>query len=364
MNVKTPTSFKRITATEMSARLKLTEAFERLVCKHGFNRTEIPRLYPVSESFPGGDRIKLIDFDGEVLCVVDNPIIGLLNARQSELERLCGHADVYSFKGQNRNKFLSSAIITGFSGAEVEAELITVALSVLRDLGVEGNIYLGHTSVLQGIAELYLATRVDGATLRSLLRATPHTDAELALERMLRETASVKGGLTELKGAAEKITNKVSVAGLKSLFDVYEILSEIGLGEKVFFDLSIVGEDFGGLAFEIRDDNGNTLIKGGRYDFGSGHGVCRCVGMTMDPDSLLELYPIIKNEDGGDVVIGVAKGIKAFQSAYKLKTSLTDKGFSVTMLYHTDKENVDAYATAFRIHSAVYVDAEGGLITE
>lgn len=358
----------RKSGREADARLRLGRAFTAILSKLGFKERVVSSLYPISESFAGksGDRLKLVDGDGEVLCVTEDAVTGLLNARESDLERLCAFTEIYRFKGQPRSEAQCAALITGFAGAESEAEMITSALSVLNGLGAEGfKIVLGHTAVLQGIAELYVSSHADAGTIRSLLSGEPATDAECALDKLLKETAAIKGGITALKEAAEKITNKTSLSGLAALFELSEVLASYGLEEMTGFDLSLIGRGYdNGAVFEIRDNAGHTLVRGGRHDFLRSDGVCRAVSFTMKPDELLEHYPLKEEGAATDAVIGVAEGIKALSAAYRLKSSLTGNNLTATVLYRTGREETLSYAKAFGIESAVYVDAEGGIAYE
>lgn len=371
MNKRMPTGFKNQNLQSVRERIKLCSVMARIMEKHGFKHTEVTALYPISESFPreGQDgRFKLVDATGEVLCVLEDAVTGLLNAAETDLERLCTYAEVYNFAGKERNVSEFAALLTGFAGFEAECEMISVGLAVMKELGVKcSKIVLGNTNVLKGIAEVYLNTKVDRETIDRILFGedfkAAKTDVDYALERLLKETAQVKGDLEAIHGVAEKVGNPKSVNGLLTLLELSKLLEDLGYGDMIEFDLSLTGASYdNGTVFRLCDAENNVLMEGGRHDFIREGGVCRAVSLRANPDKILALHPLKSRIINNDAVIGMSDGINALKSAYRLKNSLTDNNLSVAVLYRTSKEATVAYAKAYGIASVIFIEEDGKII--
>lgn len=370
MNKKIPSGFKTKTLKETRESLKLCNVMAKIMEKYGFKLTAISALYPMSESFPrvgADDRFKLVDSTGEVLCVASDQVTGMLNATERDLERLCSFGEVYRFNGESKNELQFASLLSGFSGFEAECEMITSGISLMRELGVEcGKIILTNTTILQGIAEVYLNGKADFDVIRRVINGEDYefkTDTDIALKKLILETAATKGNAEVLEGVAEKVKNPTSVSGIFALTELSKMLDELGLNGLVEFDLSIIGQIYdNGTVFKLCDAAGNVFIEGGRHDFFREGGVVRAVSFRINPDEILKIHPLLAAVPQSDAVIAVADGIKALKSAYRLKNSLTDNNLSVVLLYRTGKEEAVEYANVFGIESVIYIDERGAII--
>lgn len=342
---------------------KLESAFLSTASFYGYTNVDVTALYPISESFfcASEDRFKLIDREGEILCVTDDAVTGLLNAADAAPERLSTSCEVYKYVGDKRNERQFAALLTGFGGVEGEFEMITLGKEILANYGItDAKVYISNVMVLQGLAETYVGHRPDAAELRAVIDRTPKTDSECALDTIIKETMAAKGDISVLKDVAERTTTSTGSQGLKALLDLSD-LAEACEMKDVIFDLSIMGRDYdGGNVFEIRDDEGAVLARGGRHDFIDGKSVVRSVSLVIYPEKILETYRL-KESDQVNAIIGIADSMKAVASAYKLKEDLIKNDIKVSLLYKTGKNETFAYADAFGVDTAVFVDADGGL---
>lgn len=342
---------------------KLEAAFLNTAAFYGYDNVDATALYPIAESFFCGDdnRFKLIDREGEILCVIDDAVTGLLNATEAAPERLATSTEVYKYVGDKRNERQFAALLTGFGGVEGEFEMITLGKEVLANYGItDAKVFISNVMVLQGIAETYLGHRPDSTELKKVIDRTPKTDSECALDTLIKETMAAKGDISVLKDIAERTTTVTGSQGLKALLDLSDLAEACGIND-VTFDLSILGRDYdGGNVFEIRDEEGTVLAIGGRHDFIDGNGVMRASSLIVYPEKILASYRL-KETEHVNAIIGVADSMKAVASAYKLKDDLIKNDIAVSLLYKTGKSETFAYAEAFGINTAVYVDADGGL---
>lgn len=365
MDAKLPYGFLAKNIRTRHAEYKMFYDAAAVLAKEGFCLTGIPALGRLGDNFGFygmDDRYKLTDSEGDILALTEDVVEGLLSLAEKENERLFGMSEVYRFSGAVRNRTSFGAVITGISGIEAEAEAIACALGVLKAIGIEcGKIVLGNTSVLLGLAESIFQGKVGKDKIRSLLKNELFTDADYAVEKLIRETALVKGGLPVLKQAAEKITNPTSTAAMLNLLELSGLLEEYGLGNLIEYDLANMGRNYdNGTVFLLCDKDGKVLIEGGRHDFMRSGEVCRAVSFRFDPEYLLTIYPgRYFEEKTADAVIGVADATQALKAAFNLKKSLTENGLTVKVIYKTGKDETAAFAVASGVESAIYVDAEG-----
>ncbi|MBR1747669.1 MAG: ATP phosphoribosyltransferase regulatory subunit [Clostridia bacterium] len=356
-----PNGFVRRALQDLASEQVLAGYFAKAAEKSGYARTLVSALYPIGESFFGTEnRYKLIDREGDLLCVTEDAVTGLLNACEDGLNRLYTHTEVYRYRGEDRNVRQCAALLAGVAGPEAEAEVILLGLEVLRSLGVNGKVKISSTYVLQGLAEVYFGYRPDAETVIAWINAKPRTDAESAMFTVIDAVKRMCGGAEVIKDATELLTNRVSGVGLKNVLDLYDVLCGLGKQDQVEIDLSVMGRPYDcGSVFEIVDEENNVLLRGGRHDFLRGAETIRATSIVMVPAEVMTYYRV-KETTKASVVLGVETGIIALSAAYKLKEDLIEAGVpSVSMLYGVGAEDTARYAEAFGIESAVFVDGEG-----
>ena len=355
-----PNGFEKTTSSERAAEQVLARAFGAAAERNGYDPVVVSALYPIAESFFGTDnRYKLIDREGDCLCLLEDPVTGLLNAVEPGLNRVYAYAETYRYRGRERNRRACSALLTGVAGLEAEAEMVLLALDVAKEFNVpDAKVVIGSSYIWQGLAETYFGYRPDVATIRAWLDSRPKTDAEAAMFSVIEEVKKLRGGMETVRAATEILTNRVSGVGLKNVIDFYDVLCGCGLENKVEIDLSVVGRDFDcGNVFEIRDDKDTVLLSGGRHDFADGSNTVRAVSLSMSPKEVLRAYRVTGTAK--NVVVGVSDGIIPLNAAYTLRENFISAGVTAVLLYRADKEGTKAYADAYDVESAVFVDADG-----
>ena len=185
-------------------------------------------------------------------------------------------------KGRLREHFQLNADIVGEAGVTADAELLAVAIDVMRSLG------LGATDVVARVSDRRL--------LQSLLLGAGAAEASLpavygVIDKLGRETADVSlEKLSEAAGGdatAERILgimNSQSVDELAAMHggaaslglhidrlrEYFGYLEALGVSEWVRLDLSIVRglAYYTGIVFELFDAHGEfrAICGGGRYD--------------------------------------------------------------------------------------------------
>jgi ATP phosphoribosyltransferase regulatory subunit len=188
--------------------------------------------------------------------------------RQAEME-----------SGRSREIFQSGVELIGLDSPEADAEMVAMAVEVLKGLGFTGfKIDLGQVAFYRGIMEASglsqgvqrrlqeAISKKDVSAVKSIL------DAEQAPERVKEEIALLPrlyGGREVLEQAKKIAGNDRSRQALENLSQVLEILDIYGVSEYLTVDLGeIRGLDYHtGITFEgFVPGVGEAVCSGGRYD--------------------------------------------------------------------------------------------------
>ena len=181
--------------------------------------------------------------------------------------------------GRSREIFQSGVELIGLDSPEADAEMVAMAVEVLKGLGFTGfKIDLGQVAFYRGIMEASglsesvqrrlqeAISKKDVSAVRSIL------DAEQAPERVKEEISLLPrlyGGREVLEQAAKIAGNERSRRALENLAQVLEILDIYGVSEYLTVDLGeIRGLDYHtGITFEgFVPGVGEAVCSGGRYD--------------------------------------------------------------------------------------------------
>jgi ATP phosphoribosyltransferase regulatory subunit len=181
--------------------------------------------------------------------------------------------------GRSREIFQSGVELIGLDSPEADAEMIAMAVEVLKSLGFTGfKIDLGQVAFYRGImdasglspaVQLRLQEAIakkDVSAVRSIL------DAEQVPDRVKEQITLLPrlyGGREVLEEAASIAGNERSQKALDNLAQVLEILDIYGVSEYLTIDLGeIRGLDYHtGITFEgFVPGVGEAVCSGGRYD--------------------------------------------------------------------------------------------------
>ncbi|HKC81358.1 MAG TPA: histidine--tRNA ligase [Gemmatimonadaceae bacterium] len=186
-------------------------------------------------------------------------------------------------KGRLREHFQLNVDIIGEASVAADAELLAVAIDVMRALGLKPadvrarvsdrrllTALLSHVGVKKAeLPAVFAAIDKAGrepreATMEKVEKAVASTEARRGVERLLKNSKDLAAIAKEFSGAPE-IAEQIS--GMREYLG---LLQALGVGDWVDFDLSIVRglAYYTGKVFELFDAKGEfrAICGGGRYD--------------------------------------------------------------------------------------------------
>jgi histidyl-tRNA synthetase len=175
--------------------------------------------------------------------------------------------------GEGRERWQCGAELIGGSGALADAELIRLALETLEFLGLEGQIKISHSGVIQAV----LRQLEPSAEARHKLFDDILDGNESVMARLAESNPELMAGLKTLLGVTGTSSNYLS--NLRSLFGysgeletaaadfaaTLDMLDDVGVAYEIDLSSGRGFEYYTGAIFHI-SVGGKVLGGGGRYD--------------------------------------------------------------------------------------------------
>jgi ATP phosphoribosyltransferase regulatory subunit len=181
--------------------------------------------------------------------------------------------------GRSREIFQSGVELIGLDSPEADAEMVAMAVEVLKNLGFQGfKIDLGQVAFYRGIMDASglshaVKLRLQEAIAKKDSSAVAHILAPEQVPDRVKEAIMLLprlyGGREVLDEARRSVGNERSRKALDNLAQVLEILDIYGVSEHLTVDLGeIRGLDYHtGITFEgFVPGVGEAVCSGGRYD--------------------------------------------------------------------------------------------------
>lgn len=263
--------------------------------------------------------------------------------------------------------------LVGSSQPAADAEVIAAAIEALQRLGIDDfQLNLGQIGFFQGVIEdttlsepeiTVIKERLDRRDREELTRFLQPRDLPEGKERLILEILTLCGKEEIIERALTLADNKTSRAALENLAEIYRILNDYHLSDRVVIDLAEV-RGFGyytGLMFEgFSRSLGSSILKGGRYDgliakFGY---PCPAVGCAFDID---RIRTIVQKEQL--VALPKVDALVRFSrehcgEAYELVKTLRAQGKRVELeVIDRSEEDAIAYARRKGVTELIVLDA-------
>jgi len=169
--------------------------------------------------------------------------------------------------------------LLGAAGVYADAEVISIAINTLRDIGLENfKVSLNHIGIVNGLLDSSGLSLDERETMRRLIEEKDLVELSALLEQAsiddgLKEAIAslpvLHGGIEVLQRLPQLEKNETASQAAKDLINVYELLKMSGLSDHVVIDMGVLrGFDYyTGMVFEgYSPDLGYGLLGGGRYD--------------------------------------------------------------------------------------------------
>lgn len=310
-----PVGVRDLLPYEAREKRYLENQFIGLVEGWGYQEVVTPtfELYNVISSQEDDDKVfKFLDRKGHLLALrsdMTTPIARLAASRlKDEILPLRLHylSNVFSFEepqvGRQRETYQAGIELIGTNLPESDAEVIALAIESIKRSGLEYfQISLGQIDVFNGLME-------DMGLSDEVIRLVKHTIGNrdfVGLEELLEENhisqenrdsiiklTMLHGGREVIEVAKSLCKNPKAIKALENLSEVYEVIEDYGLVDKISIDLGLLrGFDYyTGIVFEgYTSTVGAPICGGGRYDglLGQFGWDVPATGFALDIDRIL-----------------------------------------------------------------------------
>lgn len=327
---------------------KTEEVLRRIFYINGYNEIETP-IFEYFDVFADGKTsiaqeqlFKIPITGGRILVLrpdITMPIarIAATKLKNSHLPlRLSYISSVYRYEelqvGKQRDIAQGGIELLGVPGPEADAEIISIAIQVLLELGLKDfQIDIGQVDFFKGLIEEAGLSEQQAEEIRYQI---DHKNM-LALESYLKDLsipANIKKILLDLPrlyGSGDMLETALALSdnirccnAIRNIQQVYEILRDYGLDKYITFDLGMVQSlnYYTGIIFRgITRELGYPICGGGRYD-----------GLV--------------SEFGYDIpATGVALGIKRILIALERQKGLEQIPLVDVLLVYDDKKRKEAF---------------------
>jgi len=278
-------------------------------------------------------------------------------------------------KRGKRAEFPQAGIeLVGSTQPAADAEVVATAIEALQRLGIDDfQLNLVQIGFFQGVIEdaplseseiTVIKERLDRRDREELTRFVEGRNLPEDKQRLILEMLTLCGGEKVIERASTLADNETSEAALENLAEIYRILGDYRLVDRVAIDLAEV-RGFGyytGLMFEgFSRSLGSSILKGGRYDdliakFGY---PCPAVGCAFDID---RIRTIVQKEKlpalpGVDTLVRFSRERRG--EAYELAKMLRAQGKRVEIEV-VDRREEEALAYARQKGMAELIVLEEG----
>ncbi len=290
LDITIPEGTRDLIFAEADLQNRLATKFTDIYKSSGFCRVETPAIEnydlisTVNSSIKQENMYKLTDNTGKLMALrPDNttPMARVAATKlynSGKLQKLYYNQKIYRINGDysgKRNEILQSGIeLIGAPGLKGDLLCIMTALEIMKSLGLEYKLEIGHAGFFNSIVESYNLNDEEDAELRRYVEEKRYVryqkNADSKFDDRLRKLPQLFGG-AEIFAEAREIANGIAEAeaALDYVERLYNMLISAGYGEYIMLDLDIVPkfDYYTGVLFRGYIANaGEPVLKGGRYD--------------------------------------------------------------------------------------------------
>lgn len=269
---------------------RLVERFTGIYEKSGFLRVETPTIEnydliaTVNSSIKQENMYKLTDNTGKLMALRPDNTTPIARVAATKLknaglpQKLFYNQNIYRINGDysgKRNEIFQSGIeLIGAPGLKGDILCITTALEILKSLGLNYKLEIGHAGFFNSIVSSCGLTDDEDAELRKFVEAKRYVrfqgQQKSKFGEKIMKLPQLFGGeeiFDEAAEVAEGIPEAVSA--LEYVKKLYGLFVNAGYRDQIMIDLDIVPKFnyYTGVLFRgYIDKAGEPVLKGGRYD--------------------------------------------------------------------------------------------------
>jgi ATP phosphoribosyltransferase regulatory subunit len=387
-SIYTPEGVQDILFNDCFVKRNMEERIRTLFRSCGYYEIETPTLEFYDTFFADGDltpqetMFKFFDQQGRILVLRPDatiPVARIAATKYRDAEypiRLSYIGNTFRYNelgGGKQKEFTQAGVeILGVNTAESDAEVIATAINALRTAGIDSfQIDIGQVEFFKGLMEETGLPEQDIEQVRILIDRKDYVGVDEIVKQhnISKELRELINELPRLFGSSDIIdrmgrstSNKRSLAALKNLSQVLEILEDYGLGGYVSVDLGMVqslnyytGVIFRGFTHGV----GFPVLSGGRYDklvekFGK---KCSATGFSLGINLVmmaLERQKTVKEKPEVDSLVCCSR--EARKTAYAICTELRKQGLNIEMdIAAGDLETTKKYALSKGIGGILFI---------
>lgn len=353
---------------EFKERDQLISVLKQRFSLHGYEEIRTSAFEPYdlysndAGTIPQDEMIKVIDQSGKVLVLRPDVTIPITQEVAAKHKALPAHIryfyvmDVFrqSFDGNGTKEKTQAGIeCFGEKSAEIDAEVIALAIQTLKDLGVSHfKIEIGHANFFKEVIQEMKLEEKDLSQLKRYIQAKNLIEIGPFLENLHidKQIADAVSAIPLLYGKPEEVIDRARSiaftdqmkAELESLLDVYEVLKAYGADEHIVFDLGLINhmDYYSDIIFQGFIENiAKPVLMGGRYDrlAEKFNASMPAIGFAADVEALLEGTKEELAEPHTVVDLTVIYEKSKQQEALALTSQLRDEGFRTIAVLAKDR---------------------------
>ena len=368
---KQPSGVRDTLPAECAAKRAIEQKLLSKFGQYGYLQIDTPALeygglYSEGDRFDLDRLFKFSDCDGALLVLRPDMTMPISRVVATKFApgryKLCYLGSTYRLtrRSNGLREFTQAGVeYMGASGTACDAEAVALAIESLLACGLEDFIIdIGHVGFFGGILK---QLGLDEAKRRELAALVERKDVIgeslfAAREGLTSESMSLLAGLPMLFGdgsvlerARDLCLNDEMKKSLDELDALNAALVKAGYGDRISYDLSLVGEMsyYSGLVFKgLCEGAGSSVLSGGRYDrlcdaFGRS---VPSVGFAIAVDRLVDVLPANEPTQSVDEVIGCDGTPDGIAAALAYASAATSKGRNMKLKRNMDKTVVFALA--------------------
>ena len=317
-NRQIPKGLRDLLPEEVKNRRKLEQKAMQIFTSYGYKEVMTPTFeyLEVVETGSGKHRERLflfMDREGGILSLRPEMTVSItrlaaMHLRDSSFpQRLFYSANVFRHVqphlAQYREFWQTGIELLGASGPWADAEAISLAVKLLRELGLNDfKISINQIGIFNGLLADAPISSNDKDEIRRLVEKKDLVELERRLDKLTmpdswKETIArlpvLHGGLEVLNKIPYLEQHSITEQAVKDLLHVYEALEDYGVAEHIVIDMGVLREldldYYTGVIFEgYSPELGYGLLGGGRYDnlMGQFGLPCPATGFALGMDRL------------------------------------------------------------------------------